>query len=235
MTPLRRPSPNFGPRREGAAPDMIVLHYTAMADLDEALKRLCDPAAEVSAHYLITREGDLIQLVDEEMRAWHAGAGSWGGEADINSRSIGVELDNAGAQPFSEPLMASLEKLLRDVMSRWMVPPERVIAHSDMAPARKADPGAKFDWLRLARQGLSVWAGLSSAGSGENPAEAADERSFHEAADAFGYPRADLATRLAAFRLRFRPFAQGRLSKADFAFLADLAAHYPVDRKRPSA
>lgn len=107
-----------------------------MADAQVALDRLCDPASEVSAHYLIARDGRLWQLVDEAMRAWHAGAGDWAGAADVNSRSIGIELDNTGAQPFAEPLMAALEALLPQIMARWAIGPEGVIGHSCMAPGR---------------------------------------------------------------------------------------------------
>ncbi|MCG6902913.1 MAG: N-acetylmuramoyl-L-alanine amidase, partial [Rhodobacter sp.] len=101
---------------------MVVLHYTAMQNAAVALARLCDPSAEVSAHYLIARDGEVFGLVDEEMRAWHAGAGRWGGVDDINSRSIGIELDNTGAQPFPEPQMAALEDLLTGVLARWAIP-----------------------------------------------------------------------------------------------------------------
>jgi N-acetylmuramoyl-L-alanine amidase len=136
---------------------MVVIHYTAMESCAAALARLCDPAAEVSAHWLIAEDGRVMALVPEEMRAWHAGAGAWGGVGDVNSRSIGIELANDGAQPFGAPQMAALERLLAGIMARWQVRPERVIGHSDMAPERKRDPGPRFDWRALARAGLSVW------------------------------------------------------------------------------
>ena len=136
---------------------MVVLHYTAMESAGAALDRLCEENVEVSAHYLICETGRIWQLVDEEMRAWHAGAGRWGDVVDVNSRSIGIELANTGTQPFAEPQMAALEALLRGIVDRWSVRPERVIGHSDMAPGRKGDPGPRFDWRRLALQGLSVW------------------------------------------------------------------------------
>src|SRR6188472_1452321 len=146
-------SPNFGPRRDGLLPDMIVLHYTAMLTAEAALARLCDPAAEVSAHYLVAEDGRVWRLVDEHARAWHAGAGSWRGQGDVNSRSIGIELANPGPladfPPFPEPQMAALEALLDGVMARWRIPAAGVVAHSDIAPGRKADPGPKFDWRRL--------------------------------------------------------------------------------------
>lgn len=219
-----RPSPNHGPRRGGVRPDMVVLHYTAMADAEAALDRLCDPAAQVSAHYLISRDGRLFQLVTEEARAWHAGAGCWGAVGDVNSRSIGIELDNDGVTPFSAPLMARLEVLLPAVMGRWGVPPERVIAHSDMAPGRKADPGRRFDWHRLARQGVSVW---PAAGQGAAP----DPTAFRAAATRFGYGGEwDGTAVLDAFRQRFRPQAHGALDATDMALIGDLARRFPVDR-----
>ena len=135
------PSPNHGPRRDGLRPALVVLHFTEMTSADAALARLCDPAAEVSAHYLIGRDGRVWQMVDEQQRAWHAGAGDWQGRGDVNSRSIGIELDNDGHSPFAAPLMDALETLLAGVLARWAIPPGGVIAHSDMAPARKVDPG----------------------------------------------------------------------------------------------
>lgn len=149
------PSPNFGPRRDGLSPKLIVVHYTAMDSAKAALERLCDPAFEVSAHYLIGGDGTLWQLVDETQRAWHAGAGEWQGQSDINSRSIGIELDNRGTHPFSEPQMVRLEELLSDIQTRWTIPAEGVIGHSHMAPGRKWDPGPHFDWARLARLNLA--------------------------------------------------------------------------------
>jgi len=229
VTSRFQPSPNCGPRRGGVVPDMVVLHYTAMQSAAAALHRLCDSVAKVSAHYLIGRDGEVMQLVAEKDRAWHAGAGGWGAVTDVNSRSIGIELDNAGTQPFSEPQMAALESLLADILDRWSIPPERVIAHSDMAPARKTDPGARFDWRRMARAGLSVWPESDARPQGR------DERAFQNACDGFGYPAADPATRLAAFRLRFRPWAAGPLVPADIAAVEDLARRFPVDRNAPSA
>lgn len=205
---------------------MVVLHYTAMRNAAAALARLCDPVAEVSAHYLIAEDGTVHAIVPEEARAWHAGAGSWGGLEDINSRSIGVELANDGHTPFSHPLMASLEALLPGIMQRWRIPPERVIAHSDMAPLRKEDPGGRFDWRRLARQGLSVWPDRC-------PDLPADPQRFRAAALGFGYPDAPDAALLAAFRLRFRPFAKGPLCGADVAQIADLAHRFPAAQALP--
>jgi len=112
------PSPNFGPRRGVKGPDMVVLHYTAMQTAADALERLCNPDFEVSAHYLISETGEVFQLVSEDMRAWHAGAGRWGNVDDVNSHSIGIELANCGFSPFSEPQMAALILLLKDIKQR---------------------------------------------------------------------------------------------------------------------
>ncbi len=223
MTVLKHPSPNFGPRRHGGLPDMVVLHHTAMTSAPAAIERLCDPAAEVSAHYVIALDGAVTRLVDETARAWHAGAGRWGNVTDVNSHSIGIELDNAGplnaAPPFPQPQMAALDALLAEVLSRWSIAPERVIAHSDMAPLRKSDPGPAFDWQRLARQGLSVWPGMGLPGE------------FLVDANLFGYDiDFGLEAVLTAFRMRFRPGASGPLSDTDRALMRDLAHRFPVDR-----
>lgn len=222
MRLVPHPSPNFGDRRGGVLPDLVVIHYTAMPDLASARDRLCDPAAEVSAHYLIDADGTVLALVAEQARAWHAGAGSWGGAEDINSRSVGIELSNDGASPFAAPQIAALEDVLAGVMARWQVRPERVIGHSDMAPERKGDPGARFDWRRLARAGLSVW---PETGEGD----AFDAVAFERAARAFGYPPARPEVLLAAVRLRFRPWASGPGSPADMAVVSDLARRFAVD------
>ncbi len=230
---LWHPSPNCGPRRDGARPDLIVLHYTGMQSFAAARERLCDPGSEVSAHYLITERGEILNLVEEEMRAWHAGEGQWGCVSDVNSRSIGIELVNTGAHPFPEPQMEGLEWLLRGMMDRWPIPPERVIGHSDLAPLRKSDPGPRFDWRRLARLGLSVWPEEQARKpSGELAA------GFAEDARRFGYALGDpahLQDVLRAFRLRFRPAASGPLDALDCGWIADLARRFPVDHADTSA
>ncbi|MDP3340698.1 N-acetylmuramoyl-L-alanine amidase [Frigidibacter sp.] len=215
------PSPNFGDRRGGLRPSLIVLHYTAMATCAAARERLCDPSAEVSAHWLIAEDGSAEALVPEPARAWHAGAGSWGGRGDVNSASIGIELANPGDRPFPEPQMAALERLLAGVMARWTIPPAGIIAHSDMAPGRKSDPGPRFDWRRLALAGLSVW---PQAGGAE-----AGEAAFHASLTRFGYPaEVPPEALLDAFRLRFRPWATGPLDATDCALAADLARRWPA-------
>ncbi|MBL9046755.1 MAG: N-acetylmuramoyl-L-alanine amidase [Tabrizicola sp.] len=213
-----------------------------MASAAEALERLCDPFAEVSAHYLIDRDGTLCSLVDEANRAWHAGAGEWGGEGDVNSRSIGIELQNTGSEPFAEQQMAALERLLTGLLQRHALPPQAVIAHSDLAPDRKGDPGARFDWQRLALLGLSVWPEAfgpphavappphPSASRGEGGASRSapkqdgmpSEAAFAADLGAFGYPERPFKTLLAAFRLRFRPWASGPLDDRDRALAAGL-------------
>jgi len=235
---IRHPSPNFGPRRDGARPDMIVLHYTAMDGAQAALERLCDTRSEVSAHYLIGSDGTVWHLVDEDMRACHAGAVHWGDVTDVNSRSIGIELDNLGTHPFSEAQMRALEALLEDVMACWSIPAERVIGHSDMAPDRKQDPGPRFDWRRLAVQGLAVWPGAKPRGSEERPRDFWTEahlRDFAGALRRFGYPvpPGGLAplVMLDAFRARFAGLRDG---PAILAAAQDLATRFPVDRDGPN-
>lgn len=199
----------------------MVLHYTAMQDCAGAAKALCDPEREVSAHYLIGRDGTVFELVAPEMRAWHAGKGWWQGRYDVNSRSIGIELDNDGRTPFSAPLMASLERLLPRLLSDHGIALEGVIGHSDMAPGRKIDPGARFDWKRLARSGLAVWS--------EAAGDAVDADAFRRDATAFGYGEMDDALLLEVVRLRFRPWARGALDGTDCARMADLAQRFGLD------
>lgn len=210
-------SPNFGSRRDGQRPELVVIHYTAMQDCDAALRALCDPVREVSAHYLIRRDGAVLALVDEAQRAWHAGAGEWAGRGDVNSRSIGIELDNDGASPFAAPLIDALEGLLAGIMARWAIPPHGVIGHSCMAPGRKIDPGPRFDWHRLGRQGLALWPDAR----GELPLDAAR---FRANARAYGFPDVEDDLLLQAVRLRFRHGAKGPLDGRDCAIMAEMAA-----------
>ena len=215
-------SPNFGPRRDGAVPDIIVLHYTAMPDWRAARDWLCNPDAEVSAHYIISEQGDVVQLVDEDQRAWHAGAGSWGNISDVNSRSIGIEMNNDGASPFAAPLMDAVERLVAQILDRWAIPAHRVIAHSDLAPGRKTDPGARFDWARMERRGLAVCA---HAGQGIK----VDEAAFLDDLAAIGYSiHYDPNVALQAFRLRHRQGHVGPLDGLDCALAADLATRFPI-------
>lgn len=220
------PSPNFGARRGCAAPDLIVLHYTAMESAEAALERLCDPGPEVSAHWLVARDGRVFHLVDEVQRAWHAGRGAWGRVTDVNSHSIGIEIDNDGSAPFAAAAMTSVERLVEACMARWAIPVERVIGHSDCAPGRKTDPGRRFDWQRLVRQGLAVGATRDSG----------SDLDFWAALRAFGYPEADQGDLLGAFRSRFRPWAVGGApDDRDLAIARDLALRFPVDPTRAQA
>lgn len=152
-------SPNFDARR--APPDMVVLHYTGMQTAAEALERMRDPAAKVSAHYMVDEDGRVFRLVDEERRAWHAGVSFWKGERDINAVSIGVEIVNPGHEwgyrPFPAAQIEAVIRLLEDVRSRWTIPDSRILGHSDVAPARKQDPGELFPWRRLAEAGHGLW------------------------------------------------------------------------------
>ena len=164
------PSPNHGPRKapdgsEGRRPDMLILHYTGMSDAGEALQRLCNPLAEVSAHYFVFENGHVLQLVPESRRAWHAGRGHWAGEEDINSCSIGIEIAHPGhaaknngvLPPWPEAQISATLQLCKDICQRLAIPPERVLAHSDIAPGRKQDPGETFDWRRFAEAGVGLW------------------------------------------------------------------------------
>lgn len=146
-------SPNFDARR----PNMVIIHHTSSGSVEDGLHTLTDAARKVSAHYLIARDGTLYQLVDERRRAWHAGASYWGGNRDINSASIGIELDNDGEEPFPEAQIATLIALLDDLRTRYAIPAANVVGHADVAPGRKADPSRHFPWRLLAEHGFGLW------------------------------------------------------------------------------
>lgn len=159
------PSPNFGERRDGRRPDMIVLHYTGMPSAEGALKWLCADVSQVSCHYFVFEDGRICQLVAEGARAWHAGLSSWAGESDINSCSIGIEMAYPGppdgvdfscAPDFPDAQMQAVAALCRDIIARNGIPAQRILAHSDVAPGRKIDPGDRFGWAWLARQGVGL-------------------------------------------------------------------------------
>ena len=160
-----RPSPNFDSRPADRPIDMLILHYTGMQSAEAALERLCDAASRLSAHYLIDEDGSQFALVDESKRAWHAGVARWGGETDINARSIGVELVNPGHEfgyrPFPAAQMESLIALSREILERHPIPPRHVLGHADVAPERKQDPGELFDWPLLAGHGVGLWHDLA--------------------------------------------------------------------------
>jgi N-acetylmuramoyl-L-alanine amidase len=156
-----RVSPNFGPRRSALTPDCLILHYTGMANGDAAEAWLCNPESEVSSHYLVHKDGRIVQMVREADRAWHAGKGSWRGRSDVNSFSIGIEIDNAGPlddfPEFPAHQIEVVAELCRDICARHAISPERVLAHSDIAPGRKSDPGERFPWAALAATGTGHW------------------------------------------------------------------------------
>ena len=221
ISTVHLPSPNYGERRDGGFPELIVIHYTGMDSTAQALDRLCAPEHEVSAHYLISRCGTIYRLVEEEKRAWHAGVGAWQGRSDVNSRSLGIELANDGRTPFSARQMSALEALLKELVRRWSIPASGILGHSDMAVGRKFDPGPKFDWKGLALLGLSIWPRRTAG-------EAADWRKFVQAAQRVGYapPKVDdrrgRQALLWSVRSRFRPWAEGDLDERDMAVVAGL-------------
>jgi N-acetylmuramoyl-L-alanine amidase len=148
-----QPSPNHDQRR----PNFVIIHGTTNKTVAEALTTLTSPEHRVSAHYLIGRDGTVIQLVDEAARAWHAGKSWWGGSTDLNSASIGIELDNTGDEPFAEPQIEALLALLEKLRARYRIPPANFIGHGEVAPGRKVDPSRLFPWQRLAQHGFSLW------------------------------------------------------------------------------
>ncbi|MEH6694259.1 MAG: N-acetylmuramoyl-L-alanine amidase [Hyphomonas sp.] len=157
-------SPNFNDRKHPV--DMLVLHYTGMETGEAALTRMCDPAAEVSAHYMVWEDGRITQLVSEDQRAWHAGVSIWQGDTDLNSRSVGIEIVNGGHDvpltdgtlpPYPDSQIEALIALCTGILSRHTIPASRIVAHSDIAPARKTDPGEHFPWARLAAAGIGLW------------------------------------------------------------------------------
>lgn len=211
MDIVERPSPNFDARPGDGRVDMLILHYTGMRTANEALDRLCDPAAKVSAHYLIEEDGAVSRLVAEGNRAWHAGVSSWRGRSDINAASIGIELVNPGHEfgyrPFPEPQMAALEALAHGILARHSIPARHVLGHSDVAPLRKQDPGEYFDWPRLARAGIGFWPEFAAATDAPETVAATQEAL---ALIGYGCPRSgtlDPETRavITAFQRHFRP------------------------------
>ena len=204
------PSPNHGPRPPGTPIDMLVLHYTGMITGQAALARLCDSAAEVSAHYLVFEDGRVLRLVAEHRRAWHAGRSYWRGESDINSRSIGIELVNPGHtwgyKPFPMSQLAALVSLCHALLARHSIPAENVVGHSDIAPDRKEDPGELFPWRELASAGIGYFPSRSEGIPGVPLV------SVQTALGRYGYRISptgsyDLATRnvATAFQRRYRP------------------------------
>lgn len=215
-------SPNFGERITDKI-DMLVFHYTAMEDAKSAIERLCDPKAQVSSHYLISKRGEIYRLVDESKRAWHAGRSAWRGVTDINSQSIGIELDNLGLDgdgefiAFAEPQLEALLWLSRDIMSRHDLSARNIVGHSDIAFMRKQDPGNKFPWQRFAEQGIGVWPNpVSTPSRATKPigpaSQPADIDMFRGKLNAYGYAVStsgaydnDLRGAIIAFQRHFDP------------------------------
>ena len=215
-----RASPNHGERKLDAKPDMIVLHYTGMADAAAALSKLCSAGSEVSAHYVVMEDGYIVQCVPEARRAWHAGSAAWEGKSDINSCSIGIEIANPGHShgypDFPKRQIAAVTTLCRSIFTRHRIPAWRVLGHSDVAPSRKQDPGEKFPWRVLHDAGIGIWvkpAPITPTGAvfafGANDPAIADIKAQLAR---YGYDVAasgdfDGATRdvIAAFQRHFRP------------------------------
>ena len=217
------PSPNWDERQLPVS--MVVLHYTGMPDAAGAIARMCDASAKVSAHYLIDEDGTVTRLVPEARRAWHAGKSYWRGVTDINSASIGIELVNPGHEwgyrPFPEAQMESLIPLLADLIGRHNVPRANVVGHSDVAPARKADPGELFAWDLLARYRLAL-----PRPELRVPSPYANDGAFYLALERFGYDITEGLAAVRAFQRRWRPetidgVIDGETSAILFALLLD--------------
>ncbi|HEX4862018.1 MAG TPA: N-acetylmuramoyl-L-alanine amidase [Rhizomicrobium sp.] len=240
------PSPNHDARPDGARVDILVLHYTGMRTAAEALARLCDPDAKVSAHYTIDRAGAVYAHVPEDRRAWHAGVSYWAGERNVNARSIGIELVNPGHEfgyvPFTDDQVASLIDLASGIVERHRILPKRVLGHSDVAPTRKADPGEFFPWARLAEFGIGVWPpspsasltlGTSPVRTGEDKrvdilprsygggvVRSTTEGDFAAGLARYGYdPEAPLKDVVTAFQRHFRPSCVDGIADAESAAL----------------
>lgn len=237
-----KPSPNHGERVAGRSPDMLLLHYTGMPTAEEALQRLCDPAAQVSSHYVVTEDGAIVQLVPEDRRAHHAGISSWAGETDINSCSIGVEIVNpghaGGLLPYPDPQIDSVIALSRAILAHWAIPADRVLGHSDVAPARKEDPGELFPWGRLYNDGVGHWVEPAPIVDGVRigPGTAGDDvASVQEALAFYGYGLRtsgiydrDTELVVTAFQRHFRPErVDGILDASTLSTLQALIASRP--------
>ena len=200
---IDHPSPNHDARPDGQAVDILLLHYTGMESGAAALARLCDPAAKVSAHYLVEEDGRIFQLVPEDRRAWHAGVAEWQGAGDMNARSVGIEIVNPGHEfgyrSFPAEQMAAVKLLCLDVLARHPIPAARVLGHSDVAPLRKEDPGELFDWRGLAAAGIGLWPESGSAAVLESAVAKALQRI------GYGYTEEDLPAVIRAFQRRYRP------------------------------
>jgi len=199
---IDRLSPNFDERQLPI--DMIVLHYTGMVDAESAIERLCDRDAKVSAHYLVQEDGEVVRLVTEDKRAWHAGKAHWRGVTDVNSASIGIEIVNPGHdhgyRPFPEAQIEALMPLVADIKDRYAITRGNVVGHSDVAPLRKRDPGELFPWHRLARVRLALPRPTKNLMDPEW-----SEAGFLLALERFGYEVVDPMAAIMAFQRRYRP------------------------------
>jgi N-acetylmuramoyl-L-alanine amidase len=238
------PSANYGDRAKGRLPDMIVLHYTGMPDVEGAITQLCNAGTDVSAHYIVLEDGRIVQSVPEARRAWHAGVASWSSEDDINSCSIGVEIVNRGHDwgypDFPSRQIAAVTALCRGIMLRRGVPTHRVLGHSDVAPARKKDPGEKFPWHSLANSGVGHWVQPAAIVRGETLKLGSigdDVRDLQQALARYGYGlpttgKYDGLTMevVAAFQRHFRPArVDGIADRSTFTTLHSLLSSLPAE------
>ena len=240
-----QPSPNIEPRRNQARPSILLLHYTGLASMAKAIHWLTCSESRVSCHYAVDSDGCVTQMVAEDRRAWHAGEAEWAGETDINSASIGIEIQNPGHElgypDFPEAQMQAVERLCSDVIARHAIRPERVLAHSDVAPARKKDPGEKFPWARLARAGIGHWVApapvcTSERGLGRG-ACGPEVAALQAALLRYGYgiePTGVVDRRteivVAAFQRHFRPErVDGGIDRSTIATIERLIAALPHD------
>lgn len=233
-------APNVEPRRRSRAVDMLILHYTGMASAEAACDLLCSATSGVSCHYLVDEDGAIIQMVSEDLRAWHAGVSSWKGETDTNSRSIGIEIQNPGHnlgyRAFPDRQMQAVTDLCRDILGRHAIPAAHVLAHSDVAPGRKIDPGELFDWGLLHRHGIGHWVPPSPPDA--TPLGSDELRSFQRLLAEYGYAIAetgiaDEATRKVtdAFQRHFNPaLVNGIPDRSSLATAERLLAALPGDQ-----
>jgi N-acetylmuramoyl-L-alanine amidase len=219
-------SPNFDDRPEGTIIDTIIIHYTGMETAQGALQRLCDPASKVSAHYMIDLDGTTHALVDEDKRAWHAGVSYWRGRTQINNNSIGIELVNRGHEfgyaKFPELQMSALITLCKAIQKRHPIKPELILAHSDIAPTRKIDPGEKFNWKSLAKKhGIGLWPEPEKSDHVRAKLYESSKTLLNDALTEIGYdPDAPLEIKCRAFNLHYAASMDTTLKFDTLAMLA---------------
>lgn len=231
------PSPNFSARAAGKKIKYLVLHYTDTVTAFDALRILQDPARQVSAHYLVDENGLALRLVPEEMRAWHAGQSWWEGESDINSCSIGIEIQNHGHgygyRHFPDEQMQAVAELCRDIISRHHILPYHVIAHSDIAPERKKDPGELFPWENLAHQSIGLWPRVTDNDELEAEDIAKDHEKIKSLMTYYGYdPRVDFTVLLSAFQRHFEQDVFGFEEKIGVASLGTISRIVALHRQK---